>query len=847
MKQHAPLTAQRGVALWMLLILVAMAGGYAFYRSANSQFTRSESDAGLAISLARAKEAVIAYAVLDDQRPGRLLCPDLIGDGISPLLSRDDCDSYIGNLPWKTLDVRDIQDDHGTPLQLAVYRLFGGDRPTPPINSDTPTAMRLTAADGSVNNDVVAAIIAPRGALDPANSDGDDDFQVGRSSTDGDNDVIAVITRQELMAAAEKRVANEVRSCLDGHAAASANTDHRYPWPAPLSVTNYQGKANSLFGRVPTTQPTAGPEAALKSTIAKLTRSVNQLSLAPDASQQMSALYALSDGLLQARNLFDAIFLKANQLKQLADDAYNQLHGVELAVASAATNGRISRREGTTIRSLSATPDSPLNALADEISQLGVDVLPWQVSQYSTKLGQASTAADFASLTLDVRKLLYATTTSRPDISPSLIAAQTSASLACDPTNPIAPACDGSLAMAAAGDLINALNTLQSSVENSRVSVLSHDVSAYSTPLTSLNNALGAAPTIENLNALLAALDSTRAAISDITTGVPGVVTARNSASAAFDGAIAAIQSSLPDYAAIGASTSAAIASVTTLASSIASNEQVDNNLTHTSLRAAITTYESQRTAFTQLDTASPRPVQATITPFALALGDATVNLEIWAKSISDNASLVAPLAKANPVATGSNPGSASVLDTSAYKIANDALTSITGKNESVALLQIYIDTPNTTTATGAIAALGETTTLVNTLLNAANALDNSLASTNASAFPMVWQSSRCDFLLPTATSWWTKNAWASTLFYQISNVSMSAPGKLRVNAAGTYRLVTLAAGRALGAQDRATPNTASFLEGINADPTRDGDATAPVPDFTATTPSATFNDRLAY
>jgi hypothetical protein len=286
---------------------------------------------------------------------------------------------------------------------------------------------------------------------------------------------------------------------------------------------------------------------------------------------------------------------------------------------------------------------------------------------------------------------------------------------------------------------------------------------------------------------------------------------------------------------------------VTTLAANIASNEQIDNNVTHTSLRAAITIYENNRTAFTQQDTASPRPVQATITPFALALGDATVNLEIWAKSISDNASLVAPLAKANPVAIGDDPGSASVLDTSAYKIANDALTSITGKNESVALLQAYIDTPNTTTGAGAIAALGETTALVNSLLNAANLLDNSLTSTSASAFPMVWQSSRCDFLLSTTSSWWTKNEWANTLFYQINNVSMSEPGKLRVNATGTYRLVVLAAGRAIGAQDRLAPSTANFMEGINADLTRDGDATAPVPDFTATTPSATFNDRLAY
>lgn len=193
MKRQSPRKVQRGVALWMILIIVAMVGGYAFYRSANSQFTRTGQDTKLALVLAQAKEAVIAYAVMDETRPGRLLCPDLLGDGISPLLAGAECNAYIGGLPWKTLDVRDFQDDYGTPLKLAVYNLFGGrDRA---INSDTATAMQVIAADGSINNDAVGLIIATRGALDPANSDGDNTFQVGKSATDGDNDMIAVITR----------------------------------------------------------------------------------------------------------------------------------------------------------------------------------------------------------------------------------------------------------------------------------------------------------------------------------------------------------------------------------------------------------------------------------------------------------------------------------------------------------------------------------------------------------------------------------------------------------------------------------------------------------------------------
>jgi len=829
MKRHAPLTAQRGVALWMLLILVAMAGGYAFYRSANSQFTRTGQDNKLAVTLAQAKEAVIAYAVMDDKRPGRILCPDLLGDGETPLLNGSDCDAYIGGLPWKTLDVRDFQDDHGTPLQLAVHSLFGGrDRP---INSDTTTAMSVIAADNSVNDDVVAIVIATRGALDPANSDGDDTFQVGKSATDGDNDLIAVITRQELMAAVEKRVANEVRSCLDLHAASTANTDHRYPWPAPLSASAFEGKANSLFGWVPATQPTAGPESALKETVAKLTQTLSLLSTAPDASQQMTALNALSDTLLQARNLLNAIFVTTDRLRQLAQDASDQLYKVDQEVFRATRRGGISPREGRSIENaLAKTSDSNLDNMTDQIAQLGLDVFPWQLGQYATALGRATTPTEFANLTLIIRNLLQATATPRPDIDPTLAAARTSAILACNPSEPFATTCDGSLASADAGALADALATLQISIEASRVSILASDVDTYSSLLNSLNATLRSVPNAANQAALLAALSNTKTSIINITTGVPAVNSTKASAVTALNGAITSLQAAPANYALIDSSTATAITAITALATVIADNEKVDNNVTHTSLLAAIATYETARSDFVRVDTSIPRPKSKDITLFALNLRNATIGLEIWAKSISANAALVAPLATASAVAAG------------------DALTSITGKNESAALLQAYIDTPNAANQASALAALGETSTLVNALLTAANNLDQPLSSTTASAFPMVWLSSRCDFLLPSASSWWQANQWSGLVFYQISSATTGEPGKLTVNGTGSLRVVALAAGRALPpGQNRATLTTANFLEGINADPSRDGDATAPTPNFTATPPSATFNDRLSF
>jgi hypothetical protein len=115
---------------------------------------------------------------------------------------------------------------------------------------------------------------------------------------------------------------------------------------------------------------------------------------------------------------------------------------------------------------------------------------------------------------------------------------------------------------------------------------------------------------------------------------------------------------------------------------------------------------------------------------------------------------------------------------------------------------------------------------------------------------PTVWYSPTCSFLLPNTStgSWWTANGWKALAFYQLSGATNTSTATLTVNnGADKYRVVTLMAGRALSGQSRATLSTANFLEGTNADPSRDGDAMAPTPGFTAQPPSATFNDRLSY
>lgn len=855
------------MALWMLLIALVMTGGYAFYRTANTQFSRTQQDNKLALTMARAKEALIAYAVTDSERPGSLPCPDLAtdnagfnnfpGDGKTDMFTVNQCPIYVGWLPWITLDLPELTDNTGTRLWYVLAPAFRNHDSAQPINSDTATGLLL---DGS--SEVAAMIIAPRAPLAdqnrPSNNPGDylegengngnDHVYVTGPQGDTFNDIVLVITRQELMAAVEKRVANETRNCLEQHASSAANPSQRYPWPAPFSASGRQGKAGSLFGRIPTSQPGSGPQAALKNSITRLTMTRNLISSATDANLQLAALNDLGAELVLARNLFESIYLASNQLKQTADDTISQLQSLETTINNAIIGGRISVTEGGTIRTLASAPAATLSSLPTLLTQFGIDVFPWELTRRRSSLGNANTAAALLVETQTIRDILLATATPRTDIDPKLSVARNAVFLAYDSASLAAstPADTNLLntARSAANVLLAALIDLQASVEASRVSILSSEVTDFIAPLDSRNTALRNAPTPGNIAALLTALTATRTSIEQIATGVNGVIVARNTTVAALEAARLTAQANIPDYSLIDGTTTAANDALKVLALAIAANEAIDNNVSHTSLSAAINAYNSASNAFTLIDTTSPRPIQTSIAPYAVNLGNAAVNIDLWAKIISANASAVAPIAKAVTVSANVDPATASALDTSAYQTAANALASISASNTA---LQAYIANPSADNQATAITKLAQTTSLVNTLMDIATALDTQLSATTASAQAMIWASAACDFLRTSQNSWWNDNQWANSIFYQIAGPLKSAAGSLTVNAAGSYRLVVLAAGKAFAGQNRGTPASAQFFEGINADASRDGDATIPLPGFVALPPSATFNDRLAY
>lgn len=839
---------QRGAALWLLLLGSLLVGGYAFYRQAIGEDGQLRRNAALLATMSRARDALIARAVTDDNRPGSLPCPDLVtdsagldnhpGDGKADMFTLTQCPNYAGWLPWVTLDLPEPLDDSSSRLWYALSPSLRDDDSAQPINSDTPTALQL---DGQ--GEIAALIIAPRGALPgqsrpsrrPADylegGNGNDLHYVSGPPAGDFNDLVVALGRRELMAAVEKRVAGELRACLEKHASAPGNIGHRYPWPAPLDAPAFRGQTGSRFGRVPASQPGAGPQAELRNASGALVRILGDLDRANDPTARIAALAALGDQLASFRNLADLLFGVASRVKATADNVVGRQRSVAEAVAAAVANERISRSEGSLIRERDMTLADALGDLADQLAQSGLDAFPSRLGQLVAALDGASDAAGRAAAITASGALLAAAASPRSDIGSALVAAQAAAAQA-------ASAPPGEAANAAR-KLREALAALERTITGSRATLAAADIEIHVAALAGQLSPLPGAPDGPALAALRDSLRNVQGSLETLSCGVETVRQAQREALAA----LALAQAAAPGEPTRSAST-AALDSLRALAAALAANEAGDGNLSRTSLSAAIGRFAGAAERFARVDLATPRPVQRDIVPYADAVSTAAVDLATLAEMLATNAATIAPLAVAAP---GSNPARDGVLAGSLRGAAEQALASLGGRNGSLALQQEL----QASAANGerAAAALAETRRLADALLAAAQTLARPLSAGSASALPMLWLAQRCDFLRPGNVSWWSANRWADHLFYQFSAASSVAPGQLTINGRAGYRLVTLAAGRALPAQRRGTaaPGIGDYLEGINADPSRNPPATAPSGRFAGAPAGPSFNDQLAY
>jgi len=161
--------AQQGMVLVAILAIALLVGSYFFFSSLNLAAVRVDRDRATNDVLARAKEALIAYAAADQNRPGELPCPDVNDDGklvIGEDLVGSACASLTGRLPWITLGLPDLRDDAGERLWYSLSNDFHANG-TVALNSDTayrslPTPnLSLTLTGTTPATNLVAIVFSP--------------------------------------------------------------------------------------------------------------------------------------------------------------------------------------------------------------------------------------------------------------------------------------------------------------------------------------------------------------------------------------------------------------------------------------------------------------------------------------------------------------------------------------------------------------------------------------------------------------------------------------------------------------------------------------------------------------
>lgn len=219
-------------------------------------------------ALAEAKAVLIGRAIMDQNRPGSLPCPDTDDNGSADLFAGNRCPKYIGRFPWRTLGIPALQDGDGERLWYTLSSNYRDHSAVMPLNSNVAGFLSVDA-----KQDIVAVIFAvgatvatqngrPSNAhtdyLEGENADLDTVFSAVQSPLQ--NDRLLVITRAELMQQVEKRLLGEAANALQKY---FDNPTHAY---FPYATLANNGRCDSHLlnsGFIPVPYPPDCPVSSL--------------------------------------------------------------------------------------------------------------------------------------------------------------------------------------------------------------------------------------------------------------------------------------------------------------------------------------------------------------------------------------------------------------------------------------------------------------------------------------------------------------------------------------------------------------------------------------------------------
>lgn len=306
-----PPVHQRGAALLLFFVLVGFGLLALFVSRMSVNDSKLERDKVTDRALAKAKEALLAFAATHPTR-GHLPCPEdssLVGlpnEGKALTSCATDA-KRIGRLPWKTLGLgSDLRDGFGERLWYAASSSTTIDAPV--INSDTvvPTlsvngitqhvavifspgsplggqsrnsAVVTCPGFGSIRADYcpgnyLDADLPPPDGTGISNQDPDTTFvqpNICFFNATGDkvckqfNDRLITVGPDEFLRTVENRVLNQVKACLQSYAIEPGNINNLYPWadqvdPASPAAGDYSDDLGIRIGRLPNIlKPTSDP------------------------------------------------------------------------------------------------------------------------------------------------------------------------------------------------------------------------------------------------------------------------------------------------------------------------------------------------------------------------------------------------------------------------------------------------------------------------------------------------------------------------------------------------------------------------------------------------------------
>lgn len=213
---------QQGVYLTSILLMLALSLTIFLMHKKEASVLVLARHKKTMTALFEAKSALIGRAMLDQNRPGSLPCPDTNDDGSAEIFSGNKCPSYLGRFPWRTLSIPALEDGNGEKLW---YRLSENYRDHPvasPINAATPGLLSVDH-----HADVVAVIFSAgpplsfqtgrpsnlsKDYLEQENADGDMEFSSTLHALQ--NDQLITVNRIELMRQVSKRVLAETTQAL---------------------------------------------------------------------------------------------------------------------------------------------------------------------------------------------------------------------------------------------------------------------------------------------------------------------------------------------------------------------------------------------------------------------------------------------------------------------------------------------------------------------------------------------------------------------------------------------------------------------------------------------------------